>query len=405
MEKWRSRWELVVQDTAPESLLNELTAQNVRFSGTQRLDPVTLFLEVRYGEISQVRQVLDRRGSDLRMCRPKGSRPMLLRLLRRRVLLGCLLAWLVALSVSNLFVWRMDVIGAETVPVGVILRTLTDAGAGIGSFWPGFDSEALRNRLLLEVPELQWAGINYKSGVVEIVVRERREPPKVIDNDEPVHITAARSGVITEISAKQGQRLVSAGDTVAEGEVLISGAAQSTLGTVRTVHALGSVTARTWHTITARQPAVQTEKRYTGETSRRFSMIFGKKRINFYSDSSISHGSCDKIIKDYHLCLEGVFALPIHIVAEQRVYWTPECRELSAAVQEETARKALMKILERRLDGVGVAVNCDFAAAFRSGGMTVTVQAECTEEIGRETPLTEAELRQINTIREEPVND
>lgn len=401
----KSRWELVVSDPSPESLLNDLMGLEVGLGGAVPVDGVTLSFSVEYDAIRRVRALVDSRGSRVLLCRPVGTRPVLRRLSRRRVLLVSLVVCLVLLGCSNLFVWRMEVTGCETVPAGRILRCMQEAGAGIGSFWPGFDSEALRSRLLLEIPELHWAGINYRSGAVEIIVRERREPPEIVDNDAPVHITATRDGVITAITAKQGETLVGVGDGVTKGQVLVSGAVQSSMGTRRPAHALGQVTARTWHSITAVQPATETEKRYTGKKTWKIAVIFGSKRLNFYSGSSISHTSCDKIIMEYHLRMDGVFTLPVRVVTEQTLFWTAAPRDLTLEEQEERARTALMEVLAERLDGRGTVTMSHFADSPRDGGMTVTLMAECTEDIGEETPFQWEVIPEDNTFGEETTND
>ncbi|MBP3654540.1 MAG: sporulation protein YqfD [Oscillospiraceae bacterium] len=405
---WRSRWELVAQDTAPESLLNQLAELHIDFFGAQPLDEVTLTFEVPYREIKRVRQILESRGSDLRVCRPKGFRPRILQLSRRQMLIVCVFVWAVLLAVSNLFVWRVEVSGNETIPTGAVLRAMEESGAGIGSFWPGFDSEQLKTNLLLKLEDAQWIGLNYNSGVVYVSLRERRKIPEVIDNDEPIHIVAEKAGLITSISAKQGQSKVAVHDTVEEGQLLISGAAESTIGTTRTVHALGEVQARTWYRMTAKQPSTQTMKRYTGRRSMKISIIFGRNRLNFYPDSSISGDTCDTITMDYHLCIEGVFALPLRIVVQQYVYWTPVERSLNVQVQEEAAQQALMEALKQQLGEDGTVTSTSFAVLPRDEGMVVTLAAECLEEIGTEQPLTAEELQKIqmdNTLGDETTND
>lgn len=396
-----SGWEIIVQDTCPEGLLNELTEYEVQFYAAQPVDAVTFYFQVPYGAVRQVREIAEKRGSDLRMCRPFGLYPRLLRLGKRYALLAALIVWGVLLAVSNLFVWRIDVTGNETVPTGEIVRAVSRAGGGIGSFWPAFDSEQMRTEMLLQLEEVQWVGINYRTGAIEVVVRERIEVPEIVDNDEPVHIIAEKAGVITEIAAKQGQIRAAAGDTVEKGQVLISGAAVSSIGTTRTVHALGEVQARTWYALSARQPAYEVRKAYSGQKKMKVSLILGSNRVNFYSDSSIFEETCDTIIMDYHLCVEGVFALPVRIVVQQCVYWSELEQELDARVQEETARTALMEVLKQKIGEEGSVTTADFAAVPRTGGMTVTLMAECVEEIGKEVPISEEELQQIQSLREE----
>ena len=266
----------------------------------------------------------------------------------------------------------------------------------------------MRTEILLRLDDVQWVGINYRSGAIEVVVRERTKVPEIVDNEEPMHVVAEKTGIITEISAKQGQARAAAGDTVEEGQVLISGAAVSSIGTTRTVHALGSAEARTWYTLSVRQPAVQLQKEYSGKKKWKISLITGRKRINFYSDSSIFEPECDTIIMDYHLCINDVFSFPVRIMVQQCVYRTAREQVLSSQVQALSAKNALMAELERRIGESGSVTAAEFAETQRTQGMTMTLMAECLEEIGKEIPVPEAELEQIqqqNSLREEATND
>ena len=404
----RSGWEVLVRSPNPEGLLNRLAEGDVRFEGVERIDEVTLYLQVTHRDIRDLRRIAEGSGSELLLCRPFGLRLRVSRLGRRTVLVVALAVCAVLLAVSNLFVWRIEVSGNETVPTGAILRAVTEAGGGIGSFWPAFNGEQMRTEILLALDEVQWVAVNYRAGAIQVVVREKREVPEVVDNDAPYHVVAEKAGVLTNLSVKMGQPHVAKGDTVEEGQLLISGAAVSGLGTTRTVHALGNAEARTWYTISARQPAYALEKAYTGRESLKISLILGTKRINFYSDSSIFEDSCDTITMDYHLCMDDVFSMPVRILVQRCVYHTARERTLDAQVQEELAQYALMEELKRRIGEDGSVTTVSYAATSRESGMTVTLMAECLEEIGEEVPISAEELQQIqgdNSSREEATDD
>ncbi len=391
----KSGWELVIQTTAPERALNALWEAGVPFFGAVPLDGVTLGLRVPYGALERARSVLERQGCDLLRCRAYGLRPGLGRLRRRHALLVCGAVCAVLLAVSNLFVWRIDVQGNDTVPTGAVVRAMARAGAGIGSFWPGFDGEGLRTQLLVALPELQWAGVSYHSGVVTVTVREQRAAPEVVDHDEGTHIVAATEGVITGISAKLGQPAAAVGDRVEAGQLLISGAAQSTLGTARAVHALGSVEARTRRVLTVRRSAaVQAKGPVTGKAAK-ISLIFWGKSVNFYIGSSFSGGTCDKIIMDYRLCMEGVFQLPVQVVVQRYEYRALQARQPGPEAGEAMARDTLMETLEQLV--AGEILTTDFASCSRDEVLTMTVRAECLEEIGEARPMGPEELRQIQS--------
>ena len=61
-----------------------------------------------------------------------------------------------------------------------------------------------------------------------------------------------------------------------------------------------------------------------------------------------------------------------------------------------------MEVLKQDIGEEGSVTTADFAAMPRDGGMTVTLMAECMEEIGEETPISEEELQRIRLpLREE----
>ena len=46
---------------------------------------------------------------------------------------------------------------------------------------------------------------------------------------------------------------------------------------------MGEVEARTWYTLSARIPLTVEQKRYTGEEKHTLSLVFGTRRIKFFS--------------------------------------------------------------------------------------------------------------------------
>ena len=80
----------------------------------------------------------------------------------------------------------------ERVPADRILRELESYGLKPGVFKPLVDTREVETKLLIEMDQLVWVGINILGtrAVVEIV--ERTEPPPVIDKSEPCNIVAKR---------------------------------------------------------------------------------------------------------------------------------------------------------------------------------------------------------------------
>lgn len=400
----RSRWSLVVDDPSVPGLINAMTQENIAFFGLHCPSAITAEFQVLHRDIAAVKAILEKRGSTVRQCKPYGPHILFARLFHRRWLWVNALLWTVVLLVSSLFVWRIEVDGNVEVTDGEILRTMEQLHAGIGSFWPRFDGEALQTQMLLDMPELQWVGINYGAGLVRVTVREREIAPELTDNREPMNIIAKTDGVVSHISALQGQTKVAEGEAVEKGQLLISGFAESPTGAARKVHALGTVEARTYRTLSVKQPAAVTQKAYTGRKSYKISLNFMGKRVNLYFGSSFSGATCDKITMDYHLCMDGVFALPVGLTVEEYVYYEQQPRQISPEQQENAAKQALMDNLNASLEDGEQVLHTDFAATHRPEGVMVTVRAEVLEEIGEEVPLTQ-EHEEEQIVGDELAND
>ena len=71
-----------------------------------------------------------------------------------------LLLTAVLLLLSSLFIWEINVEGNEKLTTGEILRALEECGVKTGTFWPGLDTDEIRCRMLLRLPELGWMTVN-----------------------------------------------------------------------------------------------------------------------------------------------------------------------------------------------------------------------------------------------------
>ena len=126
-------------------------------------------------------------------------------------------------------------------------------------------------------------------------------------------------------------------------------------------------------------------KTYTGETESRWFVNILGRRINFYTNGGISFAGYDKITEVWTAALPGGQSLPLALGRETaRAYET-------AAV--ELDREAACALLESRLEaalreqvGDGEVVSTVYTDTLRDGMLTVTLAAECREEIGRFAP-------------------
>ena len=376
--------EIRVTGAEPWRFADRCAAEGLYLEDVTAEDLFTLRGVLRWGDLPRAEKAAVRCGCTLEVTALRGA-PALWRRLRRRWLFAAAGAFLAAgLFAASLFVWDIRVTENDSeVPDAVILRVLAEQGVGVGAFFPGFHADLIRSRALAELPELSWLAVNVRGGRASVEVRRTVEPPEIWDPRRIADVTAARSGVITELFVLEGTPQVKRGDAVEPGQILISA---DRTGIAAPVHARGEVTARTWYELTAAAPLSVYQKTPKGGEHKRFALILGRHRINFYRGSGILPDGYDKITGIWEPGIENVFSLPMAWVTERLQGYTLT----QTAADPETVRRALearlLSRLRETLGEDGEILSVRYSVSQNEDLITVTLRAECSERIDKDTP-------------------
>ena len=384
---------LEVEGAFPERFLNLCAQRGI------------LFWNVEWMETTRLRLTVTRRGSrqaaalgerTLCIVTPAGRKgmPYFLARFRKRyafwVGMGLSMA---AVCVLSSFVLTIEVKGNTNVSTAQILTELRRQGLSIGTFGPGLDERTVGNKVLLQLPQLSWLSINLYGTRAEVLVREAVEAPELVDAQEYGSVVARASGIVTRVEALTGEAVVKVGDTVLEGETLISGTVhlegpaysdKPEIGQIQ-VRASGRVYARTWRTMAAQLPLEAQVKRYTGEETNLWSVTALGRRTDFFGKGGISFDRYDKISRTWTLTLPGGEEMPLAVQRETCRAYELETLAVEPDAAEAMLKERLLEALEEAV-GEGEIVSTEFAVETENGMLTVTLQAECREEIGTFVP-------------------
>ena len=383
--------ELEAVGAFPERLLNLCAQNRLPFWRLCWIDETGFTFRVALRDRKRLEELAKRCGCELTERSRRGAAVVAEGIVRERwgFLVG-LAVCLLAVSWLSRFLLVIEVSGNETVPTAVILSQLQRVGVRPGAYGPAIAQREAANAALLGLPELSYMAINIYGTRAEVIVREAERMPELLDESVPADIVAATDGIIEDIHADTGRAMFADGDIVAKGEVLISGtldlrepeSSTIDLGWLA-VHAAGDVTARTWRTLEETIPLTAQVKEYTGEESRGYSLKFLWFDVDFFENSSISRGRYDKITETTELTLFGR-AMPASLTTVTRRSYTlreePLDQDEAAARLEEILLVRLAALMEQ---GDGEALQTDFVVREENGRLTVTLLAECREQIGR----------------------
>ena len=341
--------------------LSKLGLSGIQLQDLRRLDDYSVTFVIEKRQYATLCAVAKYYAEDVCILRRIGIGWHLKAMRYRPVLLFGILSLLVFsiwLQGKILFV---QVDGNRAVQTAQILEAATKCGIGFGSSAKAVRSEKMKNALLQEIPQLQWAGVNTYGCVAVISVLERSETERTEDPVGISSVIAARDGLIRSITVLRGNAICTVGQAVKAGQVLISGYTDCGIY-LQATRAEGEIFAETRRNLTV---ATLLEYEQPGKkmvVTKNYSLLIGKKRIFFHNSSGILDGTCARIYSEHYMTLPGGFVLPVAIACETLTYYETATAKLDLP-QEKLAAAAETYLRNQMVSGYILASQIQMADA------------------------------------------
>jgi similar to stage IV sporulation protein len=252
--------EILARGPQLEKLINLITNSNFYLWDVKRLGPEVLQAKIRAHTFLRIREFIRKSGSTVRIHRKRGWPFLRRKLGRRKVFFIAAILFIAFLIYLSSFIFFIKVEGFKGEDQQRLLDSLGKAGLRPGILRKDLlhKKNFIEREVIRVTPRAVWLGINVRGVVAEIKVVQRKFPPApqgVCD------IVAARDGVITKMIVVRGVPVVKEGETVARGDLLISGTQWRTdpqTGELikEELPASGMVEARVWNDLEALEPKI-----------------------------------------------------------------------------------------------------------------------------------------------------
>ncbi len=302
-------------------------------------------------------------------------------------------------AVSSGFIWKVKVEGNISTPTEAILSSAEGAGLYSGARKNGIPSgETLKYIIMNENPAVSWAWVYINGSKATVKVFEGAPVPEITDESEGSDIIAGHDGMITSITVKKGYALVSAGDGVTAGEILVSGLVpaktdeEGNPSEYRIVHADADITADTWYEKSMVYPLSYTTRTATGAQRRRYTLKLFSKSVPLYRDESPPFEEYSRDTVSHELSPFGKFtgiSLDEEIFSEYSTYTEP----LSEAAAAELAGTQLEEGIGRELFAGAVLLDKSLDWTKEDGSVRVTLTMRFSQSIGIQLPHKRSELQ------------
>ncbi len=268
--------------------------------------------------------------------------PFFLRRNRKRkgLAVGTVTALLMLFALSR-SVWLIEVGGSTSLSEGEILFALRSQGVFPGALKSSINILAAEQNTVLSLPSVSRVALNLRGSKLYAVVSDRTVPPEIIPLSAPCNIVASRGGTVTRISAFCGIPNVLVGDSVAQGDLLVSGISESGNG----VHAIAEVIARVPVKIEVFTPFTSTVKEYTGRKCKKTTLHFLNLNIPLSFFKKMSYNNYEVMSETEFLRFSGG-SLPIGKTVTEYL----EFESVQKTLSREEAAEASVSEARRRAE-------------------------------------------------------
>lgn len=269
-----------VEGLTLEKFLNLATNKDIYLWDIERIEYTIIEAKVSVKGFKSLRKIVRKVGCRAYIVEKRGF-PFLLEKLRKRKMLGFgFIIFIGLIFFLTSFIWNIEILGNEKIKDEEIINFLEEMDVGKGRFKHKVDLDKLKSNILDNFQRLSFASVEFKGTKLLIEVKEQDLPPKEIDKDTPCNIVAKKKGVIEKVIAKNGKGIVSEGEVVKKGQLLITGVIEDELLENNIlVHSEGEALARTRYSHKKEEPIEKTVKEETGNIYTVKEIKFGKKGI------------------------------------------------------------------------------------------------------------------------------
>lgn len=280
---------ILVRGAALERLLNLASANGIYLWNIRRYRPDLMVASIGIHGYRALRPHLHRTHCQARIQRRRGLPFFRHRLYRRAGFLVGFLLFVATLAVLTNFIWRVELVGLKRIPAPVLRANLRRLGLYRGVWRGRLEKDRIQRDLEIMTPQASWIGIEIRGMVAVVRVVERVTPPPAPKAGD---LVAARDGLVTKVLVYQGTPVVTEGETVRRGQLLVSGTEIGLNGqgglAARQVPARAKIEARIWEEAEAVVPLatwemIATRRRTTIVRLRlgRWEWAIGPRRIPF----------------------------------------------------------------------------------------------------------------------------
>lgn len=286
---------ILAEGNNSELFLQYCANQEIVVWNIKKVSATTCEANIRLKDVQKVNESLNDGSYTITVKQEYGLPVKFKRLISKKEFLFSIgICFLLILYLSNI-IWDIKINGVPKDIEKKITKQLNTYGVHTGALSFSIDSPSIiQQKLLHDIPELLWVGVEKKGTTFQIEVVEKT----IVEKKEvkgPSNLVATKEGVISYVYVSKGMPKVKVNDFVEPGKVLVSGNISEDEDKPKLVEAEGKIIAKTWYEVSVTVPLEAEYQELTGEKDKKLYMELGGLQVPFwgFGSSEFEHVQTD----------------------------------------------------------------------------------------------------------------
>ncbi len=366
-----------------ERFINICMARRISVWDIEKTEKNVLFLSMYARDFLNIRPVAKKTRCKVKIISKHGLFVSAKKYKKRKLFFIGAVVFFLFLLVMSRFVWYIEIDGVEKNEHEALLMLLKEEGVSPGVLKSKIDQRQVKDKILLKRTDLSWIWVDLKGTKALVSVTKKTLPPEAVNRTDPCDIIAEKDGIILSVTSLSGNPTVKEGDSVFEGQVLISSVVPSEIILPRYTHAEGEVWARTWYSEEATfSPMVTSIKKTVNKKAYNTISIFGFD-INLFFKKSAPFAQFEEEKKETPFILFGLDT-GIKLKKTYLHELKNETKELNEEELLAYAENELFKKIEKKLSPSNKKIAHNITHIKNpDGSYKISLTAEYEEQIGK----------------------
>ena len=354
VKKMKGIIKISVEGFFVERFINLCLYEKVEIWDIERVNDGVIYVKIYPYSYEKINDIATKTKCKLEIIEKNGV-PFVIKRYRHRKIFAILTAAVVtAITITNLFVWQVDIIGEFSIPIEEIKELLNEENIKVGVLKKDIDIDACKLNISLKRDDIAWLGISIKGTKVTVEIVEKTLAEEDKYQGTVGNIISDKEGIVEKIYVAEGTAMVKKGEIVDKGSLLISGLVNSELSESRYVRASGEVTLRTTYIEKTKIPFEKDLVTKTGQVKKYYKLKINNYVINL-GNKVTNFEKYDTISQEKVFSLFGKIKTPLSLVEEtfeeikvERLKYTmKQAEDLAIISNNEKLKEIIPKEAER----------------------------------------------------------